>query len=45
METINHQNAFRFIFDSINEDKDILDIIGKLHQIVGSGVIEGAGNL
>lgn len=43
-ETINHQNAFKFVFDNINEDKDILDIIRKLHQIVGSGIIEGAGN-
>lgn len=43
-ETINHQNAFKFIFDIINDNKDIIEIIKSLHQIVGSGVIIGVGN-
>ena len=43
-ETINHQNAFKFIFDVVNKDMDILEIIKGLHQIVGSGVINGAGS-
>jgi len=43
-ETINHQNAFKYIFLCVNEDKDIIEIIKSLHQIVGSGIIPGAGN-
>lgn len=43
-ETINHQNAFKFIFDVVNKDMDIIEIIKGLHQIVGSGVIKGAGS-
>lgn len=43
-ETLNHQNAFRYIFEMINRDEDIITIIKNLHQIIGSGVIQGAGN-
>lgn len=43
-ETINHQNAFKYIFEAINEDTDIINIIKSLHQIVGSNIIEGSGN-
>jgi Fic family protein len=43
-ETINHQNAFRYIFEIINKDEDIITVIKNLHQIVGSGIITGAGS-
>lgn len=43
-ETINHQNAFKFIFESIDKNDDIIKIIKSLHQIVGNGIIENAGN-
>ena len=43
-ETINHQNAFKYIFEILDTEKDILEIIKALHQIVGSDIIEGAGN-
>ena len=43
-ETINHQNAFKYIFDILNQDLDIITIIKSLHQIIGSNIIEGAGN-
>lgn len=43
-ETINHQNAFKYIFDIIDKDLDIITIIKSLHQIIGSNIIEGAGN-
>lgn len=43
-ETINHQNAFKYIFDIIYKNESIITIIKSLHQIVGSGIIEGAGN-
>ena len=42
-ETINHQNAFRYIFDIIDKDMNIIDVIKSLHQIIGSNIIEGAG--
>jgi Fic family protein len=43
-ETINHQNAFKYIFEIINEDIDIITVIKSLHQIIGSNIIIGAGN-
>ena len=43
-ETINHQNAFKYIFEVMNKEEDIIKIIKSLHQIIGSGIIEGAGN-
>lgn len=43
-ETINHQNAFRYIFKVLDKDIDIITIIQSLHQIIGSNIIEGAGN-
>lgn len=42
-ETINHQNAFRYIFEVIDSNKDIITIIKSLHQIIGSNIIEGCG--
>ena len=43
-ETLNHQNAFKYIFEVIDKDLDIITIIKSLHQIIGSNIIEGAGN-
>ena len=43
-ETINHQNAFKYIFEIINKDLDIITVTKSLHQIIGSNIIEGAGN-
>ena len=43
-ETINHQNAFKYIFDIIDKNEDIITIIKSLHQIVGSKIIEGSGS-
>ncbi|MEG2322698.1 MAG: Fic family protein [Bacilli bacterium] len=43
-ETINHQNAFKYIFEVMNKDIDLITLIKNLHQIIGSGIIEGAGN-
>ena len=43
-ETINHQNAFKHIFECLAKEVDILTMIKELHQIVGSGIITGAGN-
>ena len=43
-ETINHQNAFKYIFDIYNKEFDIIDVIKSLHQIIGSDVIVGAGD-
>ena len=31
-ETINHQNAFKFIFESIDKNDDIIKIIKSLHS-------------
>ena len=43
-ETINHQNAFKYIFDILDKDINIVTIIKSLHQIIGSNIIVGAGN-
>lgn len=43
-ETINHQSAFKYIFEIIDKNFDIITIIKSLHQIIGSNIIEGAGN-
>ena len=43
-ETINHQNAFKYIFEVIDKEIDIITVIKSLHQIIGSNIIEGAGN-
>lgn len=43
-ETLNHQNAFRYIFEVVHQELDILTVLQNLHQIVGSGTIEGAGS-
>ena len=42
-ETINHQNAFKYIFEILETNLDIITIIKNLHQIIGSNIIEGAG--
>lgn len=42
-ETLNHQNAFRYIFTILDKKIDIITIIKALHQIVGDNVIENAG--
>lgn len=44
-ETINHQNAFKYIFDALdNENDDIITIIKNIHKIIGNNIIENAGN-
>lgn len=43
-ETINHQNAFKYIFEILEKEIDIITIIKTLHQIVGSNIIEGSGS-
>lgn len=43
-ETINHQNAFKYIFEILNKEIDLITIIKNLHQIIGNGIIENAGN-
>lgn len=43
-ETINHQNAFKYIFEIKDKELDIIRVIKSLHQIIGSNTIEGAGN-
>lgn len=43
-ETINHQRAFKYIFEVLDKDIDIITVIKNLHQIIGNNIIEGAGN-
>lgn len=43
-KTINHQNAFKYIFEILNKEIDLITIIKNLHQIIGNGIIENAGN-
>jgi len=43
-ETINHQEAFKYIFEILDKEIDIVTLLKSLHQIVGSNTIEGAGN-
>lgn len=43
-ETLNHQEAFKYIFEVLDKDIDIVTIINTLHQIIGSGIIDGAGS-
>lgn len=43
-ETINHQDAFKYILNIKNEDINIIEVIKKIHKIVGKDVIENAGN-
>ncbi len=43
-ETINHQKAFQYIFDILDQDLDIITIICNLHRIVGAGIIKNAGS-
>lgn len=43
-ETLNHQNAFKYIFEILNDDIDIITIIKKLHQIIGENIINNPGN-
>lgn len=43
-ETINHQNAFKYIFEILDKNVDIITVIKSLHQIIGSNIIEGAGS-
>ena len=42
-ETINHQNAFKYIFEILDKDIDIISIIKNIHSIIGNNVIKGAG--
>lgn len=42
-ETINHQNAFKYIFEILDKNLDIITVIKNLHQIIGSNIIKGAG--
>jgi Fic family protein len=43
-ETINHQNAFKYIFDILDKDIDIITTIKSLHKIIGNNIIKNAGN-
>ena len=43
-ETINHQNAFKYIFEILDKDIDIITIIKNLHKIIGNNIIKDAGN-
>lgn len=43
-ETVNHQNAFQYIFEVLDKNIDLITLIKNLHQIIGSGIIEDAGN-
>lgn len=43
-ETINHQNAFKYIFEVLDKNIDIITIIKNLHQIIGNNIIKNAGN-
>lgn len=43
-ETINHQNAFKHIFEVLDTDIDIINLIKEIHKIIGNNVIEDAGN-
>lgn len=42
-ETINHQNAFKYIFEILDKENDIISIILSLHNIIGEKVIIDAG--
>ena len=42
-ETINHQNAFKYIFDILNKDLDIIEVIKNIHFIMGKDIIINAG--
>lgn len=42
-ETINHQNAFKYIFEVLDKDLDIIEIIKQIHFIVGKDIIQNAG--
>lgn len=42
-ETINHQNAFLYIFEAIEKDIDIIELIKDLHKIIGNETIKNAG--
>lgn len=39
-ETVNHQNAFQYIFEILDKDIDLITLIKNLHQIIGSGIIK-----
>jgi len=43
-ETVNHQKAFQYIFEVLDKDMNLIVLIQNLHQIIGSGIIEGAGS-
>lgn len=43
-ETINHQQAFKYIFDVLEQETDIVTIIKTLHKIIGNNIIENSGN-
>ena len=43
-ETINHQNAFKYIFEVLDKNIDIITIIKNLYQIIGNNIINNAGN-
>ena len=43
-ETINHQNAFKYIFEILGKDIDIITVIKNLHHIIGNNTIKNAGN-
>lgn len=43
-ETLNHQNAFKYIFEVLNKKIDIVTIVKNLHKIVGNGTIKNAGD-
>lgn len=42
-ETLNHQNAFKFLFEILDKDIDIITLIKSMHSIIGKGVIDNAG--
>lgn len=43
-ETINHQEAFKYIFNILDKDIDIITVIKNIHKIIGNNIIENAGN-
>ena len=43
-ETINHQEAFKYIFDVIDKNLDIVTIVKNIHKIIGNNIIENAGD-
>ena len=43
-ETINHQEAFKYIFDIIDKNLDIVTVVKNIHKIIGDNIIDNAGD-